>query len=342
MRDVLELRQIKMELAAYMGDEFPDPIIEQEQTTRREQENEIKDLVEVNEFSLPTTPALEGSPMLEHLGDVTPLAPSRTKSIPEGEEEKIISTHYEKTHSRSSSDSLKLGPGMKVDLHSLIDPCSTNKHTNLSSDRDDNDEEEDNNTCYTSTTTTSSSIPTSISSSSYSSPPSSIPGSEDNSLSCSPATSDSEFGSGSGTLSSCEEFDDILSNRGSGGDDNTSLYDDDEEVDEEDEYDDNNMQGYNLQSTTSNDENARTPTRVSLLRPGQFSSLSSNKNRKTSSISSSSSDSLKKDIIGKIDIGCIQIALPALDAAGNDTYGDLTSTFDLSPSNPDPWNPATF
>jgi len=338
MRDVLELRQIKLELAAYMGEELPEPNEHQQELEgekdQQEQENDIKDLIEINEFSLPTTPALEGSPMLEQLGDITPLASSIRKSVSEEEDDDdgVNFVPCESTVSKSSSSSLKLGPGMQVDLHSLIEPCSST-HAISSDYRED--EDNNNNTMFT---PTNSSIQTSISSSSYSSPPSSIPGSENNSLSCSPATSDSEFGSGSGTLSSCEEYDESSSSRRDSAGGDTSSYDEEEEEDDDDAYDEE-FQNYNNQII--NGENARTPTRVSLLRPSQFSSLQSPLKSRRTSLSSSEATTTKGQS-GKIDVGCIQIALPALDAAGNDPY-DINKTFDLSPSTyPDPWNPSTF
>lgn len=324
MRDVLELRQIKLELAAYMGEELPEP--EHVETFEKEEEQEdIEDFIEISENSLPTTPALEGSPILEQLGEITPLASSCRKN--QVQEDVEISSPYRQV-SKYSSSSSALGPGMQIDLHSLIEAPSNIRLPLL-----DQDEE------MASSSLATSSLP-STTSFSYSSPPSSCQESEINSssLSCSPTTSDSEFGSGSGTLSSCEEYDSNI-RRGScstGEDNNSSEFDDDDE-DEETTEDDDEMgdEDDNNNQFINNGGNTRTPTRVPLLRPGQFNSIPSPKSRNTPS-----SNISKKDENGKIEIGCIQIALPALTA--NDGYS-MNNTFDISPSRQqDAWNPTTF
>lgn len=346
MRDVLELRQIKLELAAYMGEELPEPEIQQSAQEEQSFEGEREDFKD--ETSLPTTPALEGSPMLEQMGEVTPLASSINSSISK-EERKFESSEKGSAVSTSRSSSSSLGPGIQIDLHSLIAPITIatsvdTAGTGHTEGGDNNDEQDD---CLSSaidsatSISSSSSLPTSTSFD-YSSPPSSIPGSEDNSLSCSPVTSDSEFGSGSGTLSSCEEYDDLLLRRGSG---DTSC-DDDEEEDEEDQNDALiGIQGNNTLGQAFNGEHSsRTPTRVSsLLRPGQYTSPSSAKSRKRTSSTSSLSTTTSKKEMSKIEVGCIQIALPVLDENhGFPVFN--TNRFDFS--NPathhEAWKPPTF
>lgn len=414
MRDVLELRQIKLELAAYMGEEYPEFETQQQQQKqqqdeeRLEQEQNLSNLQKEELFfkqeqkeeeeeedegtavkddndSLPTTPALEASPILDQIGELTPLASSINPSSSSQRTEQYNQDYQvenvkeggqfyplQNTHSsRSSSSSSKstFRSGIQIDLHSLIIPCpptsvmtsNTTGTTSINVEEGDNEEEEEtylssgnSETTPTSTSmssSSSSSLPTTTTTSStsfggYPSPPSSVPGSEDNSLSCSPITSDSEFGSsGSGTLSSsseCEEYDDlsIFKRIVSSGDISCDDYDDDDEGDcrniNHHHHQNDNFVGNGsisssqaLNNDKNGDNNARTPTRISLLRPNPFgSAIPSSKISRRRRTSSSLSDSRKE-----IEVGCIQIALPALDD-GNDglhTYSSLaTNQFHLS------------
>lgn len=328
MRDVLELRQIKLELAAYMGEEIPQ--IEPDNRPLGQQPFEEETESGKAGSSLPTTPALEGSsPLLEQAGEATPLASNinPAKNWEEGQvnqAEDTCSSRCAVPDSKISFPSSALGPGIQIDLHSLIASTTGSSAAGVASYRQEQDEDE-----FAPSDITSTIRNTSFS---YSSPISSMPGSEDNSLSCSPATSDSEFGSGSGTLSSCEEYYDDVLRRVSG---DTSCDDDDE--DEQDCGHEGIDEFLKIHDMSVAVENARTPTRVSLLRPDQFGSppLAQRKNITTS---------LSEDIdsLGKIDVGCIEIALPALD--GNDGYSSMTTPNHLPSTtlHQDAWNPPTF
>lgn len=338
MRDVLELRQIKLELAAYMGEESPE--LEEEEEEKEEKCDDMKtDLIETSEISLPTTPALESSgPILEEDCQATPMPLSRKAHAagereteehhpgPDSEQDEAMSNSLI-TVSTCSSASIALGPGMQIDLDSLIAHSSS---STPSTESEISFSQEKTIITGSSDPSSEASIGTTISSSSlsgYSSPCSSMPSSESNSLSCSPATSDSEF-SGSGTLSSFEEYDDVL-RRGPGGD--TSC--EDEEYDDEHEDEDN---GDHHNILNSGNDSARTPTRLSSIRrPGQFAPPIPQVEKKRNSMN-------EADMVGageKLDLGGIQISLPAL---ANDGYSTPT-TFDLCPlSHRDPWNPSTF
>lgn len=336
MRDVLELRQIKLELAAYMGEEYPPtPVIPD--TLKEAQEAESTSVMEETEAeaSMPTTPLLEASPLLEQSELPTPLPMQGTE----------LSTSPVKASNMSSASpaSLSLGPGMEIDLSSLIVPPSSFEEE----DKDMPQEEASSmSTAPASTEEASATLPSITQSSSSSSSEPAL--SASNSLSCSPTTSDSES---FGNLSAEEEYDDSSSSSRRGSDDTSC--DDDDEV----EYDINMNNGDLCEHGDSGVEvyerdadlmmmgdvdNSRTPTRISsLLRTPPHAN---HHNFKHDSFQSQLSSTMKKNgTKDQFDVGCITIALPALGSDGFSTSPGQ-ATFDLSSTTNhcDPWNPSTF
>lgn len=339
MRDVLELRQIKLELAAYMGEEYPPtPVIPD--TSKEAQEVESTSLVEEaeaeGEASMPTTPLLDASPLLEQSELPAPLPLQGTE----------LSTSPVKASNMSSASpaSLSLGPGMEIDLSSLIVAPFLFEEQEA---KDMSQEEASSmSTAPASTEEASATLPSITPSSSSSSSEPAL--SASTSLSCSPTTSDSES---FGNLSAEEEYDDSSSSSRRGSDDTSC--DDDDEV----EYDINMNNGDLCEHGDSGVEvyerdadlmmmgdvdNSRTPTRISsLLRTPPHAN---HHNVKHDNFQSQLSSTMKKNgTKDQFDVGCITIALPALGSDGFSTSPGQ-ATFDLSSTTNhcDPWNPSTF
>lgn len=365
MRDVLELRQIKLELAAYMGEECPptptiisDGITQEEKTESLAVVAEADEVVQGDEVeaeaSMPTTPLLEASPLLEQ--SELP----KTSAVNTSDSSSSTVSQYVPAPTRvstSSSASLSRGLGMEIDLHSLIVPTSSLEEV---------DEEEDQHRITEEAPSSSSSNTVSASSDTVLTPSSSASSSEpslsaSNSLSCSPATSDSESFDNLSSSTEEDEFDDSSSSSRRGSDD-TSCDDDEAEEEEEEatregvDFDcvvgvDTGVEVYerDVDMMVAGIDNARTPTRLSsLLRKPQHANSqlnatlnSQHHNRYTStSPLSSAKKNTKKD---QFDVGCITIALPTLGGDGFTKTGQAT-TFDLSATTNhcDPWNPSTF
>lgn len=347
MRDVLELRQIKLELAAYMGEEYPSPEITSStkaipssnlfppsQGTAMASSSSLLEIEHREEASMPTTPALEASPILEQASILECTARPLAFTSSDGPAS-ASALNGKGVSSAKMSSKTQLGPGMEIDLHSLIaPPCSLGSFTTSSSSTSTTVIIEDQvATSQNSPSLSSSSLPASTLSG-YSSPTSGTSLSSEsglNSLSCSPATSDSEFGSGEGCSSSTSTYDDTPTSSRRGSDD-TSGDEDDVDVDA-DCHNGRNQ----VESAERMLDSGRTPTKLSLLRHGQFDNRPSiaSSIRKRSSLNSDSNDK-------KMEIGRIQIALPAM---AGDRFASST-TFDLSPMSTaavnDPWNPSTF
>lgn len=268
---------------------------------------------EEGEPSMPSTPLLEASPELEQ-GEFTASMPlSKSDSSASSSMEVTELELAPITVSKSSSASLKLGPGMEIDLQSLVIPSSTTEqHADGSTDD----------------------LPSDVLSPTSTITPSSSESSEpalsaSNSLSCSPATSDSES---FGNLSSAEEeegeFDDSSSSSRRGSDDTSC--EDDEEAEDVAELGDGYERDVALMGV---DGNARTPTRISLLRPQHSLDQFNQANNKSAK---------KNGMKDQFDVGCVTIALPALDSDGYTSADQATFDLSTTANHRDPWNPSTF
>ncbi|KAK9894745.1 hypothetical protein P389DRAFT_100804 [Cystobasidium minutum MCA 4210] len=356
MRDVLELRQIKLELAAYMGEAYPPtPVIPEEEEAHpqtaestdakaesmsgaeeatahiehlaRDTAEELDDA----EPSVPSTPLMEASPELEQNATmVAPPAEHEAEASYTAAPPSTTGASARNMLSRASSTSL--GPGMEIDLHSLIAPAAS------ALDCSDDGVQAPSASIVSAST---SMAPAATPSSSTSSEPSL---SASNSLSCSPSTSDSESFDNI-SLSAEEEYDDSSSSSVSRRESDDTSCDGDEHEDEyEHEQVDSGVEVYEREivagTMAGEKDNARTPTRIS---PSLRSQRSRPHNQYNPSKTSPASNNVQKSgMKDQFDAGCITIALPALDS--DDTYTSTQAAFHLSTTanHRDPWNPATF
>lgn len=351
MRDVLELRQIKLELAAYMGEECPPTPVMSDGITQEGKTEPLGaaaaaaeaqgDEAEA-EASMPTTPLLEASPLLEQ--SELPITSAVDASNPSSRVSQYAAAPTRV--STSSSASLSRGLGMEIDLHSLILPTSSLEEVEQEQDRISEEAPSSLNTVSASSDT----VLTPSSSASSSEPSLSA----SNSLSCSPATSDSESFDNLSSSTEEDEFDDSSSSSRRGSDDTSC---DDDEAEEEEamqeggDFDivgvDTGVEVYerDVNMMVAGIDNARTPTRISSLlrRPqrvnSQVDALHTKRSTHAESPLSSAKKNGKKD---QFDVGCITIALPTLGSDGFTTTGQATFDLSATTNHCDPWNPSTF